>query len=217
MSHAPSEPGLCLVAQAAIRADELARIEAALTATQAVTLILAPPDGGALDAAAAGALVGMAQKRNVAVLLADDVAAARALHADGVHLSFRPEIEDAYEAARTTLGPDAIIGAVAGASRHDAMTLGEAGADYVAFARLTDAYDPQQADELQQDLLSWWADVFVVPAVAFDAETPDDVHRLVRLGADFVAVRLPPQLPIEQVAAWAKPLVAALRAPADAD
>jgi thiamine-phosphate pyrophosphorylase len=216
MTRPSSDPGLCLVAAAEQGADGLARIAAALDATRAATLILAAPDTGRIDPAVARPFVGLAQARKVAALIADDVPAARAAGADGVHLSWRPEIEDAYEAARAALGSDAIVGADAGASRHDAMTLGEAGADYVAFGRPSDAGDAETARDTQRELVAWWAEVFVVPVVAFDVETPDDVRDLVGLGADFVAVRLPDRARADEDAAWASALVAALRAPAGA-
>lgn len=208
-----SGSGLCLVAPAATGGDGRARIEAALDATKAVTLVLTAPPEGSLDPAAARPLVEMAQRKGVAALIADDVAAARATGADGVHLSWRPEIEDAYEAARTALGPEAVVGADAGSSRHDAMMLGEAGADYVAFGRMSEGLGPDAARETQRELVAWWAEVFVVPVIAFDAGDADDARDLIRHGADFVAVRLPDA---GDDAAWASALVAALAAPADA-
>jgi thiamine-phosphate pyrophosphorylase len=212
MTSTPTDPGLCLVAAAERGTDWLARIAAVLDGSRASTLILKAPHGGAVDVAAAGPLVEMAQGKNVAVLIADDVSAARAMRADGVHLSWRPEIEDAYEAARAALGPDAIVGAEAGESRHDAMTLGEAGADYVAFGLMLDADEPEAARRAQRDLVAWCADVFVVPVVAMDAETADDVRDFARLGADFVAVRMTGSGPAENAAAWASALVVAVGA-----
>lgn len=217
MGKKQSEPGLCLIAAAESGADWRARVGAALEATQALTLILtAPEDGAAIDPAVARPLVEMAQAKRIAALVADDTATARAVGADGVHLSWRPEIEDAYAAARAALGPEAIVGADAGTSRHDAMTLGEAGADYVAFGRTSDPHGPDAARDLQRELLAWWSEIFVVPVVAFDAETAADVGECVRQGADFIAVRLPHAAPAEGDEAWASALVAALRAPADA-
>jgi len=209
-----SNPGLCLLAPAAAGAEWRARIETALEATKAVTLILtAPPEASSIDPAVARPLVDLAQRNGVAALIADDVVAARTTAADGVHLSWRPEIEDAYEAARNALGPEAVVGAEAGTSRHDAMTLGEAGADYVAFGKMSDGLAPEAARETQRGLIAWWADVFVVPVVAFDAESTDDARDLVRHGADFIAVRLPDA---GDDAAWASAFVAALAAPVDA-
>jgi thiamine-phosphate pyrophosphorylase len=155
----------------------------------------------------------MAQQRKVAALVADDVPAARATGADGVHLSWRPEIEEAYEAARGALGPEAIVGADAGRSRHDAMTLGETGADYVAFGPTAEADGPDEADKTRHELVTWWSEVFVVPVVAFDVGTAGEARNLIASGADFVAVRLPRASETGNDAAWASDLVAALSAP----
>lgn len=216
MTKTSTDPGLCLVATAEGGTEHLSRIARALDATHAATLILAAPGADKIDPAVARAIVETAQQKKIAALIADDVHAVRATGADGVHLSWRPEIEDAYEAARAALGPDAIVGADAGDSRHDAMTLGEAGADYVAFGRMSDAYGPDAARDTQRELVEWWAEVFVVPVVAFDVETADDARELVARGADFVAVRLPDRTEADKDAAWASALVAALGASANA-
>lgn len=214
MTNAPSKIGFCLVAAGRAEPAWQARIAAALDATGAETMILTAP----LDPAALRTLVAVAQDKGVAALVANDVAAAKAAGADGVHLAWRPEIEEAYEAARTALGPDAIIGAEAGTSRHDAMTLGEAGADYVAFGRMADASDPDEAAATQRDLVAWWSEVFLVPVVASDATTEDEVATLARAGADFIAVHLPEAAGNDTAsdAAWAAGLRAALRAPVGA-
>ena len=44
--------------------------------------------------------------------------------------------------ARKELGADAIVGAFCGASRHEGMNAGEAGADYVSFAPPRSAREP---------------------------------------------------------------------------
>lgn len=222
MTKTPAEPGLCLLAETRQGAEWLLRVDEALDATGAVTLmLLAPPDAG-IDGATARALVELAQKKKVAALLVDDVAAARAIGADGVHLSWRPEIDEAYAAARKALGTDAIVGADAGFSRHDAMALGEAGADYVAFglppAESEAVEIGEQIAEERAELIAWWADIFVVPVVAFDVPTHDDIANLTRIGADFIAVRLPDDVAsgAAPVRAWSADLRAALKASADA-
>lgn len=216
MAQKTSNPGLCLVARARAGADWQARLGTALDATSAVTLILTAPEDGPIDAAVARPLVELAQQKKIAALLADDVATARAVGADGVHLAWRPEIEDAFETARTALGPDAIVGAEAGISRHDAMMLGESGADYVAFAAMTDTYPTDEAREAQHDLVAWWVEIFLLPCVAFGATTPDEVAEFVRAGADFVAVSLPLEFPgAAAEKKWADDIVAALTAPAN--
>ncbi|HIE71875.1 MAG TPA: hypothetical protein EYP98_17775, partial [Planctomycetes bacterium] len=54
---------------------------------------------------------------------------AQRLGLDGVHLT---DGSRSVRVARKELGPDAIVGAFCGTSRHDGMVAGEAGADYVA-------------------------------------------------------------------------------------
>lgn len=200
-------PGLCLIVDAHTEPAWPARVAAALDATRAATLIIAPGPGTPPDAAAAGALVRIAQARNVAALIADDWLAARALGADGVHLSPRDGLEDSYRAARAALPDGAIVGVDAGASRHDAMSLGEAGADYIAFGRAGDGGDGSEAG--QWELVAWWSELFVVPVVAFGVESVEDVARLAGAEPDFIAVPLPGD---GDVAVWA----AAVRAAADA-
>ncbi len=218
MSQKSSDPGLCLIAEARPGADWAARLDTALEATGALTLILTAPAGGqTIEPNVARPLVELAQSKTIAALLANDVATAKAIGADGVHLAWRPEIEDAYESARSTLGPDAIVGADAGISRHDAMSLGEAGADYVAFGRVTDAYALEEAREAQHDLVTWWAEIFLVPAVALVSATPDDVTEFVHAGADFVAVELPSEFPgAAAEKKWAQDMALALSASANA-
>lgn len=218
MSQKSSDPGLCLIAEARAGADWTARLDAALEASGALTLILTAPAGGQIiEPAVAKPLVELAQSKTIAALLANDVATAKAVGADGVHLAWRPEIEDAYESARSALGPDAIVGVDAGISRHDAMTLGEAGADYVAFGRMTDAYTQEEARETQHELVTWWAEIFLVPVVALVSATQDDVAEFVHAGADFVAVQLPSEFPGAAVEKkWGQDLASSLSASANA-
>jgi thiamine-phosphate pyrophosphorylase len=131
--------------------------------------------------------------------LADDAALARTLRADGVHLKSGVDIVERFDEARSILGAGAIVGCDAGGSRHLAMQLGEAGADYVGFSRVDGADDQPvkigDDDEVedfgprrQDALIAWWSQVFEVPCVAFDATTPEVARTYSELGADFVAV-----------------------------
>ena len=199
-------PGLCLIADARDDAGWLARCAEALDATSAATLIVRAPDGAAIDAKAASALVVMAQQKGVAALIQDDWRTARTLAADGVHVTARADIDDAYRAARAGLDPGAIVGVDAGSSRHDAMMLGEAGADYVAFARQGEDED-EDAEADHVDLVVWWAQLFVVPVVAFGIETAEQARRMAEARADFIAAPIPPE---GDVSAWASGLRAAL-------
>src|SRR5690606_42079954 len=68
-------------------------------------------------------------------LLLDEFGLVQQLGADGAHLSHGKDLESRYREARQAVGSTGIVGFDAGNSRHDAMTIAEAGADYVALDR----------------------------------------------------------------------------------
>ncbi len=194
----------------AIEAGEAApeRLAAAFTAADLASVLIVAPAGRTLDAAAARPLVEITQRGGAAALVAADARLARSLGADGVHLSSTADLVDAYQAARAILGPSGVIGVDPGISRHDAMTLAEAGADYVAFGAPAHLNDRDKARARRDDLIAWWGEIFQVPCVAFDVETALEAEALAVAGADFVALTLPAGQP----AAAARDLVAAVAA-----
>jgi len=119
----------------------------------------------------AKALVMPLQRLGLAVLVAGDPQAAARTSADGVEIA---DLE-AYREARGALGPDRIVGATCGTSRHLAMELGEAGADYVAFA---------QGSHL--DLISWWSEIFEIPCIASDPVDAETLDILLPHRPDFI-------------------------------
>ena len=121
--------------------------------------------------------------RDVALLVENDAARAKRIGADGVHL---PADAALYGQAREHLGQRAIVGVGCNKSRHEAMLLAELGADYVAFGPPAAASDREL--EERTGLIAWWSEIFVVPCVAWNVETPDEAADLARLGADFVAL-----------------------------
>ncbi len=170
----PAEPcRLYLIVPGGIGADFAAAFEAALDAGD-VACVLLPAE---LDETLAARLKDSAQARGVAVLIEGDVALARRLGADGVHVAAN---EEAYAQARAALGANAIVGAGAGLSRHAGLTAGEAGADYVAFGPGADGAE-------LAELIGWWAEVVEVPCVAWDVASMEQARALAALGADFVA------------------------------
>jgi thiamine-phosphate pyrophosphorylase len=170
------------------------RLAAALTVADVASVLIVPGGGGTLDAKGAQPLVELAQRANVAVLIAGDARLARTLKADGVHLDAAESLA-AYEEARSLLGARAIVGVDPGISRHDAMTLAEAGADYMAFGAPAHLNDRDKARARRDELVEWWAEIFQIPCVAFDVETPEEAARLARTGVDFIAVRLAREAP----------------------
>jgi len=121
------------------------------------------------------------QERGTALLLAGHAGIAAAAGADGAHVNG----VDAFMAARALLKPGLIAGAGGLASRHDAMVVGEAGADYVMFGDPDLPGPPPLARVAER--VAWWAELFEPPCIGY-ACSLDDVKSLVAAGADFVAV-----------------------------
>jgi thiamine-phosphate pyrophosphorylase len=122
---------------------------------------------------------------DVAFIVNDDVALAKRLGADGVHLG---QGDGDPREARALLGPGAQIGTTCHDSRHLAMEAGEAGADYVAFG----AFFPTTTKEVRHrpdpEILTWWSTLFEIPCVAIGGITPENAPSLVEAGADFLAI-----------------------------
>lgn len=166
----------------------LARLEAALAASNLAALLIAPADGSPVEAAAAKPLIEAAQRADVAALIADDARLARELDADGVHLNATAHIADRHASARATMGARAIVGVDVGLSRHDAMSVAEGGADYIAFGAPPTLSDRARGRARRNELIAWWAEIFEVPCVAFDVESAGEAAALCAAGADFIAV-----------------------------
>ncbi|NOT70286.1 MAG: thiamine phosphate synthase [Hyphomicrobium sp.] len=182
-------------------AAAIACLDTVLAAAPVACLLIAPEPGRPLDAGLTKTLAGMAQKKGVAALVADDANLARLIKADGVHLSWSKDTLKHYDAARELLGERFMIGADAGRSRDDAMELGEAGAEYVAFGIPAHVEDRATAEDRQRDLIGWWSEIFEIPCVAFDVTQPDHASALAGDGADFVTVTISSTLPPAEIRA----------------
>jgi thiamine-phosphate pyrophosphorylase len=165
-------------------------LAAALEAADLASLLILPPAGASLEPGAAKPLVDLAQNAGTAALIAGDAELARALGADGVHLGAGRDLAGAYAQARGIVGRRGIVGVDPGISRHDAMTLAEAGADYIAFGAPAHLKDRAKARARRDELVAWWGEIFEVPCVAFDVETAEEAEMLAGAGADFIAIGL---------------------------
>jgi thiamine-phosphate pyrophosphorylase len=134
-------------------------------------------------ARAADALREVAHAHDVAMVIETHLGMVERLGLDGVHLA---DGARSVRAARKALGPDAIVGAFCGASRHDGMSAGEAGADYVSFGPLTASAlgDGTVADA---GLFAWWTEMIEVPVVAEGLVTDRAVSHLWQV-TDFFAI-----------------------------
>lgn len=134
-------------------------------------------------ARAADAVREVAHAHDVALVIDSHVGLAERLGLDGVHLT---DGARSIRKVRKQLGRDAIVGAFCGASKHDGMTAGETGADYIAFGPVgqTGLGDGTVAD---RDLFEWWSAMIELPVVAEGALTEEIVADLAPV-TDFFAI-----------------------------
>ncbi|MEM6943654.1 MAG: thiamine phosphate synthase [Pseudomonadota bacterium] len=133
------------------------------------------------------------------------------LGVDGVHLA---TLDLGLKKLRQSFGDERIIGASGGAGRHRAMSLAEAGADYVSLGPVSPVSPVSpvipggtSAEGVAgDDLFAWWAEMIETPVVAEGGVDLAAARRL-RETADFLAP--------DPALVWADP-VAALQAFAEA-
>ena len=159
------------------------RLAAVLDATEiaCLRLSLATRDEDAI-LRAGDAVREIAHARDVAVVIENHILMVERLGLDGVHLT---DGARSVRKVRKDL-PDAIIGAACGKTRHEGISAGEAGADYVSFGPVgeTPLGDGSRAEF---DLFQWWSEMIEVPVVAEGALTADLVAKLGPV-TDFFAV-----------------------------
>jgi thiamine-phosphate pyrophosphorylase len=128
------------------------------------------------------ALAPAIQNAGAALLLDGHVELVARGGADGAHLTGIAALEDALP----SLKPDRIAGVGGLATRHDSMSAGELGADYVLFGE-PDAAGQRPSVEAIAERLDWWAELFEPPCVGF-AVSREEAHAFATNGADFVLV-----------------------------
>ena len=152
-------------------------------------------------------LQAICEAHQVAFIVNDDMALAKRIGADGVHLG---QGDGDPREARASLGPSAQIGVTCHDSRHLAMEAGEAGADYVAFGAFFPTETKATLHRPDPSILGWWSALFEIPCVAIGGITPANARLLADAGADFVAVSgavwNAPEGPAAAVAAFDKAL-----------
>jgi len=177
---------LYLISPLEVGGDFPGRLETALSAGPVAAFQLRVKGVDRNEAARlAEPLQRICEAREVAFIVNDDMALAREIGADGVHLGQGDG--DPHE-ARTLLGPAAQIGVSCHDSRHLAMQAGEAGADYVAFGAFFPTRTKETAHRPDPAILAWWSRLFELPCVAIGGITPGNGAVLVDAGADFLAV-----------------------------
>jgi thiamine-phosphate pyrophosphorylase len=128
------------------------------------------------------AIAPAAQAHGTALLLEGHVELVARGGADGAHLNGLAALEEALP----SLKPDRIAGVGGLTTRHDSMTAGESGADYVLFGE-PDAQGERPSVEAIAERLGWWAELFEPPCVGF-AASREEAYEFAAAGADFVLV-----------------------------
>lgn len=161
--------------------DQLARVlDGFEIACLRLSLVTADQDD---LARAADAAREVAHARDVAIVIDTHVLLVDRLGLDGVHLT---DGARSVRKVRKDLGADAIVGAFCGTSRHEGMSAGEAGADYVAFGPVG-ATSLGSGEQVDFDVFQWWSEVIEVPVIAEGALTAELVARFGPV-TDFFAV-----------------------------
>ncbi|TAG11217.1 MAG: thiamine phosphate synthase, partial [Rhodobacterales bacterium] len=161
--------------------DRIARVLDG-TAIACLRLSLGTKDEDTLMRAADAARE-VAHARDVAIVIDNHLILAERLGLDGVHLT---DGARTVRKARKDLGADAIVGAFCGTSRHEGMSAGEAGADYVALGPIG-ATTLGDGSSVEFDVLEWWSQVIEVPMIAEGALTAELVAKYGPV-TDFFAV-----------------------------
>jgi thiamine-phosphate pyrophosphorylase len=158
-------------------------LEPALAAADIAAVLLRLEPGGESELVGRIKLLALlAQRAGAALLLDGNTDLVGRAGADGAHLTGI----HALEGAVGRLKPGRIAGAGGLTTRHDAMLAAEADADYVLFGE-PDLNGERPSLSAIEDCVSWWAEVFQPPCVAY-ATSLEEVSALAAVGADFVAL-----------------------------
>lgn len=181
----PEQPQIYLLTPAEFDLSQFSdRLSAVLDAqaVACVRLALASRDEDRI-CRAGDALREICHARDVALVIDNHTMLAERLGLDGVHLA---DGSRSVRKARKQLGPDAIVGAFCGASRHDGITAGEAGADYVSFGPVSET--GLDSGELAGfEVFEWWSEMIEVPVVAEGGLTREKITTLAPV-TDFFAI-----------------------------
>lgn len=115
----------------------------------------------------------VAHARDVAIVIENHALFVERHGLDGIHLT---DGARSVRSLRKDLGADAIVGAFCGTTRHEGMTAGEAGADYVAFGPVGETA-LGKGERADFDLFEWWSAMIEVPVIAEGALTRELMER----------------------------------------
>jgi thiamine-phosphate pyrophosphorylase len=182
MTEAPDHPQIYLITPADFELSTYPDVLATCLDTSEVAcvrLALATKDEDRI-ARAADALRMVTHDRDVALVMDSHMLMVERLGLDGVHLN---DGARSVRKVRKDLGDDAVVGTYCLNSRHDGMTAGELGADYVSFGPVgVNALGDGRQAELE--LFQWWSMMIEVPVVA-EGALDEDLIRTIAPHTDF--------------------------------
>ncbi len=132
---------------------------------------------------AADALRAITHERDIALVIETHMLLVERLGLDGVHLT---DGAKSVRYMRKELGQDAIVGAFCGTTRHEGLSAGEAGADYVSFGPVV-AGALGDGSVAEIDLFNWWSEVVEVPIVA-EGGLDEEIIRTLSPITDFFGI-----------------------------
>ncbi len=118
-------------------------------------------------------------------IINDDIALAKAIHADGVHLG-KDDISIAQ--ARKTLGENSIIGISCYNDLNLALQAEKNHADYVAFGAMFSSPTKPEASDASPLLIASAKKQLSIPVCAIGGITEDNITQVIGQGADMAAV-----------------------------
>ncbi len=180
----PDRPQIYLVTPPAFDPEVFApRLAAVLDRVPVACLRLALATGDEDAILRAGdTLRAVAHARDVPIVIERHVLMVDRLGLDGVHLM---DGARSVRAVRKDLGAEAIVGAWCHATRHDGISAGEAGADYVSFGPVGGALGDGKLAEA--DIFAWWSEMIELPVVA-EGGLDADLIRALAPFTDFFAL-----------------------------
>ncbi len=125
----------------------------------------------------------VAHARDVAIVIENHILFVERHGLDGIHLT---DGARSVRAMRKELGQDAIVGAFCGVTRHEGITAGEAGADYVAYGPIGET-PLGKGERADFELFEWWSSMVEVPIIAEGALTRELVEKFGPV-TDFFAI-----------------------------
>lgn len=166
-------------------ADFAATIEQALIGGTAIVQYRDKSADAAKRLNQASALRALCDRYSALLIINDDIALAKTVAADGVHLG---EHDASIEHARAELGDDAIIGVSCYNHLDRAIAAQAAGADYVAFGAMFSSPTKPNARSASYQLISTARAQLDIPVCAIGGIDGHNAAGVIVSGADMVAL-----------------------------